>query len=167
MPGRDAQLTDAYAIKYTYQMNDKMHLVTSLSHSNSDSEYSYDEDWSYVGEFDASLWPYSWFDQYLRNKKQTDFDMRMVSDEDGKIFNNSTAWTFGVYYKDYSEDLTRNHFMDDHWEVFTHNYDTTNKAVYGQIDSDLSDELVFTLGLRAENWEVDYSDSNAFIENNR
>lgn len=166
MPGKDTLLTDAYALKSTYQVNDKMHLVTSLSHSNSDSEYSYDEDWSYVGEFDASLWPYSWFDQYLRNKNQTDFDMRMVSDESGRIFNNSTAWTLGVYYKDYSENLTRNHFMDDHWEVFKHDYDTTNKAIYGQIDSDLSDKLVLTLGVRAENWEVDYSDSNAFIENN-
>lgn len=166
MPGKDTQLTDAYALKSTYQVNEKMHLITSLSHSNSDSEYSYDEDWSYVGEFDASLWPYSWFDQYLRNKNQTDFDMRMVSDEAGKIFNNSTAWTLGVYYKDYSEKLTRNHLMDGYTEVFKHDYDTTNKAVYGQIDSDLSDKLVFTLGLRAENWEVDYSDSNAFIENN-
>ena len=166
MPGRDTQLTDAYALKSTYQVNEKMHLVTSLSHSNSDSEYSYDEDWSYVGEFDPSLWPYSWFDQYLRNKKQTDFDMRMISDEAGRIFNNSTAWTLGVYYKDYSENLTRNHLMDGYTEVFKHDYDTTNKAVYGQIDSDLSDKLVFTLGLRAENWEVDYSDSNAFIENN-
>lgn len=166
MPGKDTQLTDAYALKSTYQVNDKMHLITSLSHSNSDSEYSYDEDWSYVGEFDASLWPYSWFDEYLRNKNQTDFDMRMVSDDAGKIFNNSTAWTLGVYYKDYSEKLTRNHLMDGYTEVFKHNYDTTNKAIYGQIDSDLSDKLVFTLGLRAENWEVDYSDSNAFIENN-
>jgi len=111
------------------------------------------------------LWPYDWFDQYLRNRKQTDVDVRMVSDEAGKIFNNTTAWTVGVYYKDYSEDLNRNHFKDDHWESFTHAYDTTNKAIYGQIDSDLTDKLVFTLGLRAENWEVDYSDSDAFVEN--
>lgn len=166
MPGKDTLLSDAYALKSTYQVNDKMHLVTSLSHSNSDSEYSYDEDWSYVGEFDPSLSPYSGFDQYLRNKNQTDFDMRMISDEAGRIFNNSTAWTAGIYYKDYSENLTRNHLMDGHTEVFKHDYDTTNKAVYGQIDSDLSDKLVFTLGLRAEKWEVDYSDSNAFIENN-
>ncbi len=165
MPGKDTLLSNAFALKSTYQVNSGMHLITSLSHSNSDSQYSYDEDWSYVGEFDDSLWPYSWFDQYLRNRKQTDFDMRMISDESGKLFNGTTAWTFGIYYKDYSEDLTRNHFMDDHWETFTHNYDTTNKAIYGQIDSELTDKLVFTLGLRTENWEVDYRDSNAFTEN--
>ena len=164
-PGKDTQLTDAFSLKSTYQVNGAMHLITALSHSNTDSEYSYDEDWSYVGEFDAALWPYDWFDQYLRTRKQTDFDMRMVSDESGKIFNGSTAWTVGVYYKDYSEDLRRNHFKDDHWETFTHRYDTTNKAIYGQIDSELTEKLIFTLGLRAENWEVDYSDSNAFTEN--
>jgi outer membrane receptor protein involved in Fe transport len=165
MPGRDTQKTDAFSLRSTYQVNDAMHLVTMLSHSRSDSEYSYDEDWSYVGEFDASLWPYSWFDQYLRNKKQTDFDMRIVSDEAGKIFKNSTSWTAGIYYKDYKEDMDRNHFKDDHWEAFSHKYDTVNKAVYGQTDSDITDKVVFTLGLRAENWEVDYSDSKAFTEN--
>jgi outer membrane receptor protein involved in Fe transport len=164
-PGKDTQQTDAFSLRSTYQINDAMHMITSISHSNSDSEYSYDEDWSNPDQFDASLWPYDWFDQYFRTKKQTDFDIRMISDKHGKIFNGSTAWTFGVYYKDYSEDLNRNHFMDDHWEAFTHKYDTSNKAIYGQIDSDLTDKLIFTLGLRAENWEVDYSDSNGFVEN--
>ncbi len=60
-----------------------MHLISSLSYSESDLEYSYDEDWSYEGEFDASDWSYRSFDQYLRDKKQTDIDIRMVSDEEG------------------------------------------------------------------------------------
>jgi outer membrane receptor protein involved in Fe transport len=165
-PGKDTQDTDAFSLKYTNQINSAMHLVAMLSHSSTDSEYSYDEDWSYVGEFDDALWPYDWFDQYLRDRKQTDVDIRLISDEDGRIFNDTTKWTLGVYYKDYSEDMRRNHFKDDHWETFTHNYDTVNKAVYGQIDSQLTDKLLFTLGLRAENWDVDYSDSNAFVENN-
>jgi len=164
-PGRDTQLTDAIALKSTYQVTPAMHLVTALSHSDTDSDYSYDEDWSYVGEFDDALWPYSWFDQYKRNRKETDFDMRMVSDESGKIFDGTTAWTVGFYYKEYSEALTRNHFKDDHWERFDHRYDTTNKALYGQIESALTEKLTMTVGLRAENWEVDYSDSNAFTEN--
>ncbi len=165
MPGKDTQLTNAFSLKATYQYDDIMHLTAAVSHSNTDSEYSYDEDWSYVGEFDDSLWPYSWFDQYLRNKKQTDLDIRMVSDEGGKIFNETTQWTMGLYYKDYSEDLNRNHYMDGVWEPFSHNYDTTSKAVYGQIDSTLTEKLVFTLGMRAENWKADYSDSDAFSDN--
>ena len=168
-PGKDTQLTDAFSLKSTYQINQAMHLITSLSHSDSDSEYSYDEDWSNPYQFDASLWPYIGFDQYLRSKKQTDFDMRMISDESGKIFNSTTAWTMGMYYKDYSEALKRNHSGDYGYGSFLDStdsqYDTTNKAIYGQIDSDLTDKLVFSLGLRAENWEVDYSDSKGFVEN--
>ncbi len=157
-PGKDKQKTNAFALKSTYQVNPKMHLITSISHSVSDTEYSYDEDWSYVGEFDDSLWPYSSFDQYLRDRKQTDFDMRMVSDLDGRIFNGTTDWTIGVYYKDSTEDLTRNYTYLS--APFNSQYDTQNKAVYGQLDSHITSELTLIAGLRLEQWDAQYSDSN-------
>ncbi len=157
-PGKDKQKTNAFALKSTYQVNPKMHLITSISHSVSDTEYSYDEDWSYVGEFDDSLWPYSSFDQYLRDRRQTDFDMRMVSDLDGRIFNGTTDWTIGVYYKDSTEDLTRNYTYLS--APFNSQYDTQNKAVYGQLDSHITSELTLIAGLRLEQWDAQYSDSN-------
>ncbi|HQR73499.1 MAG TPA: TonB-dependent receptor [Sulfurovum sp.] len=168
MPGRDTQLTDAFSVKSTYQVNESMHLVTAISHSVTDSLYSYDEDWSYVGEFDASLYPYQGFDSYARDKKQTDFDIRLVSDEAGKLLDGTTAWTVGAYYKDYSENLTQNtlDYVDPSiYNLFTHDYNTISKAIYAQTDSDLTDKLVFTLGVRAESWEVEYDDSNAFKQN--
>jgi len=85
-PGKDTQKTNAVSLRSTYQVNPKMHLISSFSYSESDMEYSYDEDWSYVGEFDPD-WAYSSFDQYLRDRKQADIDIRMVSDEEGRIFN--------------------------------------------------------------------------------
>jgi len=156
-PGKDTQKTNAFALKSTYQVNPKMHLISSVSYSKSELEYSYDEDWSYVGEFDDSLWPYSSFDQYLRDREQTDIDIRMVSDVDGRIFNGSTDWTIGIYYKDYSEDLVRNYTYLA--APFTSLYDTTNKAVYGQLDTHLTDKLTLVAGLRVEKWEAEYSDS--------
>ena len=155
-PGKDTQKTDAFSLKSTYQVNSKMHLISSLSYSKSDLEYSYDEDWSYVGEFDPA-WAYSSFDQYLRDREQADIDVRMVSDEDGRIFNGSTDWTIGVYYKDYSEDLTRNYTYLA--SPFYSQYDTTNQAVYGQLDTHFTDKLTMVTGLRLENWEAQYSDS--------
>ena len=80
-PGTDAQQTDAFSLKSTYQLNPKMHLETKLSYSKSDLEYSYDEDWSHVGEFAADLYPYNYFDAYLRERKQVDFDIRLISDK--------------------------------------------------------------------------------------
>ena len=154
--GEDTQKTDAIALKSTYQLNSKMHLITSLSYSKSDMTYSYDEDWSYVGEFDPD-WAYSSFDEYVRDRKQADIDVRLVSDRDGRIFNGTTDWTFGVYYKDYSEDLTRNYTYLD--TPFTSSYSTQNIAVYGQLDTHLSDKLTLLAGLRVESWDATYSDS--------
>jgi outer membrane receptor protein involved in Fe transport len=176
-PGKDTQLTDAFSLESTYQVNSKMHLITRISHSSSDTEYSYDEDWSYIDEFKEELaiinqgldcesddphpdcvWDYSSFDQYLRDRKQTDIDVRLVSDVDGRIFNGSTDWTVGVYYKDYSEEMTRN-YTYLYGIPFISNYDTTNKAVYGQLDTHFTDKLTFVAGLRVEKWEAEYSDS--------
>ena len=158
-PGKDTQKTDAFALKSTYQVNDKMHLLSSLSYSKSDLEYSYDEDWSYDGEFDPA-WSYSSFDQYLRDRKQLDIDVRMVSDEAGRIFNGSTDWTMGVYYKDYSEEMTRN-YTYLYGIPFISNYDTKNTALYGQLDTHFTDKLTMVAGLRIEKWESEYSDSES------
>jgi len=156
-PGKDTQKTDAFALKSTYQVNDKMHLVSSLSYSKSDLEYSYDEDWSYDGEFDPD-WAYSSFDQYLRDRKQADIDVRMVSDEAGRIFNGSTDWTMGVYYKDYSEEMTRN-YTYLYGIPFINTYDTQSTALYGQLDTHFTDKLTMIAGLRIEKWESQYTDS--------
>ncbi|HSR74110.1 MAG TPA: TonB-dependent receptor, partial [Sulfurovum sp.] len=156
-PGKDTQETDAFALKSTYQVNSKMHLVSSLSYSKSDMEYSYDEDWSYIGEFDPD-WAYSSFDQYLRDREQADIDVRMVSDEEGRIFNGSTDWTVGAYYKDYSEEMTRN-YTYLYGIPFISNYDTENKAIYGQLDTHFTDQLTMIAGLRLEQWDATYNDS--------
>lgn len=155
-PGKDTQKTDAFALKSTYQVNPKMHLISSVSYSKSDMEYSYDEDWSYAGEFDPD-WSYSSFDQYFRDREQTDIDARMVSDEEGRIFDGSTDWTMGAYYKDYSEIMTRNYTYLD--APFISDYDTKNIAIYGQLDTHLTDKLTLVSGLRVEKWESAYGDT--------
>lgn len=157
-PGADTQKTNAFALKSTYQMSQEMHLVSALSYSQSDLEYSYDEDWSFVGEFDESLFPYSSFDQYLRDRKQLDADVRLVSDEAGRIFSGMTDWTVGAYYKDFSEDLTRNYTYLT--SPFYSDYATKNTALYGQLDTHFTDKFTLVTGLRVEKWEAQYGDSD-------
>jgi len=159
-PGKDRQKTDALSLKSTYQINSKMHLESTISASKSDLEYGYDEDWSYVGEFTESLYPYSSFDQYLRDRKQIDFDIRLISDKEGRIFSNSTDWTVGAYLKNFSEDLTRNYTYLD--SPYTSEYETQNLAVYGQLDKHLDDKFTVVTGLRVEKWDAEYSDSDNF-----
>jgi outer membrane receptor protein involved in Fe transport len=156
-PGKDTQKTDAVALKSTYEMHNAK-VISTLSHSKSDMTYSYDEDWSYVGEFSDDLWPYSSFDEYNRERTQTDIDVRMVSNEKGRIFNGSTDWTFGAYYKDATEDLVRNYTYLG--APFSSSYETQNSALYGQLDSHFNSKLTLTTGVRVEKWKANYSDSD-------
>jgi outer membrane receptor protein involved in Fe transport len=159
-PGKDTQRTNAFALKSTYDF-DAMKLISTLSHSKSNMTYSYDEDWSYVGEFDASAFPYSSFDQYNRDKKQTDIDIRLISSKEGRIFNGMTDWTVGLYYKDNKENFNRDYtFLS---APFFSKYDTKTKAIYAQLDTHVNDKLTFITGARVEKWKADYSDSDNFI----
>ncbi|SFV63027.1 TonB-dependent receptor [hydrothermal vent metagenome] len=154
-PGKDRQKTNAFSLKSTYQINQAMHLVSQLTHSHSNIEYSYDEDWTYEGEYAAG---YQAVDQYLRKKRQTDFDVRVVSDESGRIFSDTTDWTFGAYYKDYRSDLTRNYTYFT--SPFTSDYHTKNIALYEQFDTHLNDKMTLVSGVRIENWKANYNDSD-------
>ncbi|MDQ7047812.1 MAG: TonB-dependent receptor [Sulfurovum sp.] len=156
-PGRDAQETNAFALKSTYQVNESMHLISAISYSQTDLKYSFDVDWSYAGAFDDALYPYSAFDEYLRDREQLDIDVRLVSDEAGRIFSGTTDWTIGAYYKDYSENMSREYTYLA--APFSSVYDTQNTAIYGQLDTHFSNKLTLVTGLRLEQWDSKYSDS--------
>jgi len=162
-PGQDTQKTDAFALTSTYQVSDAMHLISKISYLQSDSIYSYDEDWTYVGEyFIPSLgWDngYDYFDEYSRDKEQIDLDVRLVSDKEGRIFNDTTDWTVGAYAKKYDETMNRNRIKFGADNLSSYTQDTENKAIYGQLDTAITNQLTLITALRVENWKVDYSNS--------
>ncbi|MEA1953720.1 MAG: TonB-dependent receptor [Campylobacterota bacterium] len=162
-PGQDRQKTDAFAIKSTYQVNSAMHLISKISYSKTDSTYSYDEDWTYAGEyFIPSLgWDngYDYFDEYKRDIKQVDIDVKLVSDKDGRIFNGTTDWTIGLYAKNYDETMNRNRIKWGGDNLSSYTQDTENRAIYGQLDTAITKKLTLISALRVENWKADYSNS--------
>jgi len=162
-PGQDTQNTDAFSITSTYQVNEAMHLVSKISYSKTDSIYSYDEDWTYAGEyFIPSLgWDngYDYFDEYSRDREQTDIDVKLVSDIEGRIFNDTTDWTVGLYAKKYDETMNRNRIKFGANNLSSYTQDTENKAIYGQLDTAVTNQLTLITALRVENWEADYSNS--------
>lgn len=157
-PGRDKQKTNAISLNALLDINSSVAMQSSASYSDSDLEYSYDEDWSYVGQFSEDLFPYSSFDQYLRKRKNTSLETRLLSNEDGRIFNDKTDWVVGLYHADKKEDLTRKYTYLE--SDFLSQYDTKNTALYGQLDTKLNDKLKLITGLRVEKWDADYNDSN-------
>lgn len=160
-PGKDMQRTRAIALKTDWRANDTIQIQSSFSYSLSDLEYSYDDDWSYTNRFLTALDPYSGFDQYLRQRENYALEGRVLSNENGKIFNGSTSWTIGLYHADQKQDLNRNYFDNDTPAIYSldNSYETQNTAAYGQLETALSEKLTLISGLRVENSKADYVDS--------
>ena len=154
-PGLDRQDTKALAAKFSYQGFNNFTVETIVSYADSTLDYGYDEDWSFVGIRPG--WEYSSTDHYFRDKTSTTFELRAVSAPGGEIFNGSTAWVTGLYYKQEDEDLLRQYtyLSSDYSSTF----DTDNIAAFVQFDSQLSQKLSLTTGLRVERRNSEYNDS--------
>ena len=158
-PGVDAQETHAIALNLDKALSNALQLQADVTYSQSDVEYSYDEDWSFVGI--APGWEYSSFDQYLRTYDRQSADFRLLSGPEGRILNNSSDWVAGIYAMQRNEDLTRNYTFDP---VFTSQLDSASLAVYGELNTDLSSTLRLITGLRVENWVNDFEDNSGLQE---
>lgn len=162
-PGRDTQKTDALAINSRWNANDALIVETIISYANSDLEYSFDEDWTYVGidadDLNIGTGEYSSFDQYLRDRNNYSFEFRLLSDEAGKIWGDSTSWVLGFYQLTRNEDLTRNYTYNA--SLFESEYNTDTTALYIQTNSALTEKLHLIFGLRMEQWNAEYQDSEA------
>lgn len=161
-PGVDTQDTTAGAVKATWALSPSMSVIANLSHADSELEYAYDEDWAYpalCADFACAFGPdsgYSSYDNYRRDNKNTTLDLRtVVNDRDS-----GTQWVAGVYVRDQNVDLTRIYTYADN--DFSSDNDTTNTAVYGQFEQPLGTKLKGIVGLRVENYQADYKDSDGF-----
>ncbi|MBA6224859.1 TonB-dependent receptor [Colwellia sp. MB02u-18] len=154
-PGFDRQDTKALATKFTYQGFSDFTLETIISYADSALDYGYDEDWAYVGIRPA--WEYSSEDHYFRDKTSATFELRALSEQGSEIFNGSTAWVTGIYFKQEKEDLLRQYTYLS--SDFSSSFDSDNIAAFIQFDSQLTQQLSLTTGLRLERRNADYTDS--------
>ena len=159
-PGVDAQDTSALALSADSRLTPAVTLQAEMTYSQSDIEYSYDEDWSYVGI--APGWEYSKFDQYLRDYDRSSVDIRLLSGPEGRIFAGTTDWATGIYAMQRTEDLTRNYTGD---AQFTSELTSASVAAYGELSADLNTNLRLIAGLRIENWSNDFKDNNGLNKN--
>lgn len=163
-PGHDRQESTALAVESIWHANENIDVVALVSYADSKLEYSFDEDWSYVGLCTGTPcegWEYSSFDNYLRDRENITVDVRLISQEGGKLFNDSSDWVLGVYMRDQDVSLLRQYTFAA--GDFTSIFDTRNWALYGQLDTHLSDRLTLSTGLRVERRKSDYKDSDDVI----
>lgn len=152
-PGFDNHQTHAVSARSTTatEAGDFILIATHASHN---SEYGYDEDWTYDG---FHPYGYTSFDAYFRDVDTQTAEVRFVSSENAALFHGATSWTLGAFYKTSEEDLLRKYTYAS--GDFTSVYEPTTKAVYLQTESALTDSLTLVAGLRVENYGFDYADN--------
>jgi len=155
-PGQDEQETAYGSVRMQWDVNDAVDFVGTLGASRSDSDYGFDEDWTFVGfhpdEFSST-------DRYLRDRDSVSLDLRLLSGPDGRLFGDSTDWLVGLYALDQSSDLRRQYtFLE---EDFTSRFDTRRVAAYGELEHALAERTRLIIGLRAERHSADYGNSDA------
>ena len=154
-PGRDAIDLTAASFKWQRALGG-VEMEILLSAADSDTEYSYDEDWSFVGI--APGWEYSSFDQYLRQRDSYSAQFRLSSAEAMSLGQLPVEWVTGVYWLDDDESFRRRYtYLEDD---FTSRYRASTLALFGQMDFQLMSNLVLSTGLRLARRATDYSDSN-------
>jgi outer membrane receptor protein involved in Fe transport len=161
-PGHDRLESVAAALDASWQINDSLAIKTLLSRVDADTEYGYDEDWSYPGicdgtDCDSDIWGFDWWyastDNYIRNNTNTTADIRLVSDNGADM----ASWVAGIYYRDQDQSLLREYTYSS--GDFNSRYDTENLAAYGQLDLPFADSWTLVTGLRYESRDWDYDDN--------
>lgn len=178
-PGFDSQKTQAASLKILLEQAETYDVTLLTSYAQSDTRhaydgdwanpdywasktcYTYDDDWNVTGS-EACVYDYWWDKEGERETLSQ--EVRFSSTEQGKIFGGTTAWLVGGYGMTFEEsnDLTIDQEYNG-WgawrETSSSEYEATNLALFGQLDSTLSDDLALSVGLRVENRSTDYSDS--------
>lgn len=170
-PGRDTLSTRAAAVQYDFSGFELFNWESIVSAANSDTEYGYDEDWSFreicTIDSDCAFYQYSTTDNYERSNKNISLDTRLLADS------NMLSWVGGLYYRAQNVDLLRTYTNNDpgydtfygpivnrEVSLFSSEYDTQNLAAYAQLDFHLSSHLDLVFGVRAESRNAEYQDSN-------
>ena len=97
-PGEDDQTTHAGAVKLEHKF-DSFDLISTTTYAQSDITYSYDEDWVFSGFWDFDTYGYD-YKAFFQNEKQRETysqELRFVSNQQSRLFNDSTDWVAGVY----------------------------------------------------------------------
>ena len=166
-PGMDSQKTNSYGMKVFHSF-DGFELQSYTSSTDTNVIFSYDADW---GNTDSHFpYVYDYFSETLRDRKSFNQEFRAVSDSADFQKNSFFEWVIGANYLELKEsNLKKDDGLygdpSDPYGPYasasasSSKYKSSNFSVFGNLDYLLSASLKFSIGLRWEDWEADYSDS--------
>ncbi len=154
-PGFDRQETLYASLQIDQALANGMTLGGYVAHADTDSDYGYDEDWTFAG-FDPI--GYTSTDRYQRDRQTTSVDLRLLSPDTLQLFDRNADWVLGVFGLTQDVDLQRTYTFAD--ADFFSDYGVDRYAAYGELGLQLTDSLRVAGGLRLERLEVSYADSS-------
>ena len=179
-PGKDDSQATGVALKFAVSEDWGTYSVHA-GQIHSESDYAYDEDWTYPG---FHPWEYASVDQYERERDTATLEFtasshRLVSpakasaqasaqtplaSSTSQDANLATAWVVGAFYKASEEALERTYTYAD--PNFTSVYEPEQLAIFGQVDAQIAPQVTLETGLRVERAQIYYADNSGFTENN-
>ena len=157
-PGHDNQESLALAGSAEWQIGESSTLQAVATWLESDLEYGFDEDWTFVGICDGTLCDpvfdlFSNTDNYLRDRNEVSLDIRLLHNSPGA----DTQYVVGIYAQQRDEDLHREYYGD-----FFSVYEAERRAIYGQVETAVNERLTLTAGARYERFDDNYEDTFDF-----
>lgn len=153
-PGHDRQDSILFAIESEWTMP-RYNVVALINTADSDIEYGYDEDWSFTGIDPIG---YTSTDNYIRDRGTYSAELRILSNDTSRLFGDSTDWIIGAYMINSEEELQREYTYLSADFFSTYEFDTY--AIFFQIDSSLSENIILSTGLRIERRDSEYRNSD-------
>jgi iron complex outermembrane receptor protein len=157
-PGRDAQRSAGASLDLAWPLAGGGELRSITGAAESDIVASFDGDWGNDGDWGAAG-PYDYFSETRRTRSTLSEDLRVAGPADSVV-----AWIAGLWLQRLEEDnriVDDGRYIDDAFvRRLDSRYHATSAAVYGQADVTLAPATTLTVGLRAEQRDARYADSD-------
>lgn len=169
-PGQDRQQTAAGALRVEGRLNAGTQFVSITTAADSEILFSFDGDW--VNE--QSFLPIIYDFRYLnpRNRRTVSQELRLVSGPEGRLFGGTTDWVVGGFAQRLDEDNAIDSTGDyiepavgcDPGVCFADRqiasqFQSRTLALFAGLDTQLTERLSLSAGLRFERWSASYTDS--------
>jgi outer membrane receptor protein involved in Fe transport len=157
-PGRDAQTSLGASLDLTLPVAGAMELRSITTFADSDIVASFDGDWGNDADW-GEAGPYDFFSDTRRERRTLAEDLRLSGSAGERL-----AWIAGAWLMRLEED---NRIADDGryledafvW-LLDSRYRATSAALYGQADYSVAPGTTLTAGLRLEERDATYADSD-------
>ena len=167
-PGKDAQRSMGASFYIDWDGSSNVRITSVSSIAESDIDFAFDADWGNDEAWDPVL--YDYISQNDRKRTTINREIRLMSTENSRFFNDTTDWLVGFYINQLRESLTTVNqgeyydpgfdFADSLDDRLDSDFEALNIAAFGQLDRHIGDRGKLTVGVRVERRDIEYVDSS-------